>query len=321
MNRRDPNASGRQPGGYRDEDNSWSSPRQAGQWQSEPDRQAGGGWNTDDDQQLSYFGDRERGNLEGRYSGDPRDEQADYRYRSPRSSSRTESRYRDRGERGYRFSGSHGAEYPSQTFDASSGNDFTSFTSDDYGGRDFYQSRGGAGGGLAPSDTYQPSYGIGSWSRSNRSNDYSSWREEGERRGFLQRAGDEVASWFGDEDAARRREQDHRGRGPSDYTRSDERIREDVNDTLTHDWRLDASSVRVLVKDGEVTLDGTVGSRQDKRRAEDLSDGVSGVRHVQNNLRLADTSRLSGTTVGGAYAQTGTTSATASVPRTGGSDT
>ena len=39
-------------------------------------------------------------------------------------------------------------------------------------------------------------------------------------------------SWFGDEDAARRRQQDHSGRGPSNYTRSDERIREDVCDRL-----------------------------------------------------------------------------------------
>ena len=29
-------------------------------------------------------------------------------------------------------------------------------------------------------------------------------------RGFLQRAGKEVMSWFGDEEAARRREMDHR---------------------------------------------------------------------------------------------------------------
>ncbi len=61
---------------------------------------------------------------------------------------------------------------------------------------------------------------------------------------MVRRAGDEVASWFGDEDAARRREQDHRGKGPAGYTRSDERIREDANDTLTEDWRVDASRSR-----------------------------------------------------------------------------
>lgn len=38
-------------------------------------------------------------------------------------------------------------------------------------------------------------------------------REHGdEERGFFARVGDEVRSWFGDRDARRRREQDHRGR-------------------------------------------------------------------------------------------------------------
>jgi hypothetical protein len=36
-------------------------------------------------------------------------------------------------------------------------------------------------------------------------------RGRGEERGFLERAGDEVRSWFGDEEAERRREQDLRG--------------------------------------------------------------------------------------------------------------
>jgi osmotically-inducible protein OsmY len=35
-----------------------------------------------------------------------------------------------------------------------------------------------------------------------------------------------------------------------------------------------------------VTLSGTVTSRMAKRRAEDLADSVSGVEHVQNNLRV-----------------------------------
>lgn len=113
-------------------------------------------------------------------------------------------------------------------------------------------------------------------------------RDDDNRRGFWDRATDEVASWFGDDDAARRREQDHRGRGPQDYTRSDERIREDANDRLTDDWRVDASSVTVTVQNAEVTLNGTVSSREAKRRAEDVVDSISGVKHVQNNLRVQD---------------------------------
>lgn len=130
------------------------------------------------------------------------------------------------------------------------------------------------GGGAGGSQGYGEDY---------RDHGYASRRHE---RGFLQRAGDEVASWFGDDDAARRREQDHRGRGPADYTRSDERIREDANDRLTEDWRIDASRISVAVKDGEITLSGTVTRREDKRRAEDIVEDLSGVKHVQNNLRV-----------------------------------
>ncbi|MFL5189849.1 MAG: SWFGD domain-containing protein, partial [Microvirga sp.] len=55
-------------------------------------------------------------------------------------------------------------------------------------------------------------------------------RDYNEDRGFIERAGDEVRSWFGDEDAERRRDRDmreagqHRGRGPKSYQRSDARI-------------------------------------------------------------------------------------------------
>ncbi len=49
---------------------------------------------------------------------------------------------------------------------------------------------------------------------------------------------------------------------------------------------LDASEIEVMVAEAEVTLTGTVASRQDKRRAEDLAESVSGVSHVQNNIRV-----------------------------------
>jgi osmotically-inducible protein OsmY len=108
------------------------------------------------------------------------------------------------------------------------------------------------------------------------------------------RAGDEVASWFGDEDAERRRRMDaaregrHRGRGPKGYARSDERIREDVSDRLSDDPEVDASEIEVSVANGEVTLTGTVESREARRRAEDCAEAVSGVKYVQNNLRMKE---------------------------------
>lgn len=110
----------------------------------------------------------------------------------------------------------------------------------------------------------------------------------GDDRGFWDRATDEVASWFGDDDAERRRNQDARyqGRGPKGYRRSDDRIREDISDRLTDDPYIDASDIDVKVEGSEVTLTGHVASRNARRRAEDLAERISGVTHVQNNLRV-----------------------------------
>jgi hypothetical protein len=80
--------------------------------------------------------------------------------------------------------------------------------------------------------------------------------------------------------------EDYSGRGPRDYRRSDERIREEISDRLTDDYRVDASDITIQVKDGEVTLSGTVSTRDQKRRAEDLAETISGVRDVTNNIRV-----------------------------------
>jgi hypothetical protein len=116
-----------------------------------------------------------------------------------------------------------------------------------------------------------------------------------EPRSFMDKATDEVASWFGDRDAERRRHwdearedmrADHRGRGPRGYRRSDERIREDVSDRLTDDPYLDATEIEVAVAEGEVTLTGVVATREDKRRAERLAEDCTGVSDVQNNVKV-----------------------------------
>ena len=128
----------------------------------------------------------------------------------------------------------------------------------------------GAGGGYTPT----PDEGVGR-----------------ERRGWDERTA--PGSWFGraPEDSWRDRrsgffEGPHRGRGPKGYTRSGERIREDVSDRLTDDPHLDASDIEVDVTGTEVTLNGTVDSRSAKRWAEDHAEEVTGVTHVQNNLRV-----------------------------------
>lgn len=55
------------------------------------------------------------------------------------------------------------------------------------------------------------------------------------------------------------------------------------------DNELDASDIEVSVKKGEVMLEGTVDSRQVKRRAVQCADMCSGIVDVQNNLKINTT--------------------------------
>lgn len=82
-----------------------------------------------------------------------------------------------------------------------------------------------------------------------------------------------------------------RGRGPKGYSRSDERMTEDLNERLTDDPLLDASEISVEIKDGVATLQGTVDSRWMKHRAEDIADACSGVQDVRNEIRVAGMQR------------------------------
>ena len=70
------------------------------------------------------------------------------------------------------------------------------------------------------------------------------------------------------------------------YRRSDERIKEDVCERLTQHGQIDASGMQIDVKDCEVTLRGSVSDRRTKRMAEDVAEGVAGVRDVRNELRV-----------------------------------
>ena len=110
-------------------------------------------------------------------------------------------------------------------------------------------------------------------------------------RDWWDRTSDEVASWFGDDDAERRRRKDkmegpNKGKGPKGYVRSDEKIQDEINDKLYHDSYVDASEIEVSVNAGEVTLTGTVNDKSTKRRAEDLAEEITGVSDVTNNLKV-----------------------------------
>lgn len=168
------------------------------------------------------------------------------------------------------------------------GRGFGSFTGNNFGGGDFSGLRQNRAPGT-DYDSYGPygaSRGAGSFGAAPSHGRYG--QDHDHDRGFLDRAGETISSWFGDDDHDHRRQQQrgHRGSGPANYIRSDQRILEDVCDAITQDHLVDGRQIQVTVQDGDVTLDGTVSDRQQKRRAEDLTDNLSGVKHVQNNLRV-----------------------------------
>jgi osmotically-inducible protein OsmY len=249
----------------------------------------------------------------------------DYAYRepSPRGyrnySEGRESDYDRYGREGY-YGNRNGSRYGSDygyDFDYERRRYETS-RNEPYSARDYDYDRDRYGYG-EPSSRYSEGYNYPSSYRSGeaygsryRRGDQQGYEVRGrEDRGWWDRASDEVASWFGDEEAERRRRMDelrsrYRGRGPRGYKRSDERILEDLNDRLTDDPYLDASDIDVSVNNREVTLSGTVDARIAKRRAEDIAELVSGVTNVQNNLRVSQEGTITGTT--GSAATTGATS-------------
>lgn len=94
-----------------------------------------------------------------------------------------------------------------------------------------------------------------------------------------------AGAWARNEDEERRRMTGpYRGKGPKGYSRSVERIREDVCERLSDDDKLDASNIAVRMEGTEVVLEGTVETKRDKRRAEDLIESIPGVSNVQNHL-------------------------------------
>ncbi|MEO0033425.1 MAG: hypothetical protein RIS94_3183 [Pseudomonadota bacterium] len=255
----------------RDRDDRWSSNdtpgEQAPSWRRDEER--GNRWSTGNDSTRARAGARS-----GAHDYDP-------------ASGERQSGY------GSRFASGYGSR--NQTGDYFGPGDFGSGSQAyaanwdrSYGGgsrTDFSGARYGAGQSVQRDSRQWGDRQVGGYERG------EGYARDGGHRGFIERATDEVMSWWGDEDAARRREADHAGKGPSDYTRSDERIREDANDRLTDDWRVDARSITVTVDKGEVTLNGTVPTRPEKHRAEECVERISGVRHVQNNIRVADGSQ------------------------------
>ncbi|WP_293383209.1 BON domain-containing protein [Phenylobacterium sp.] len=112
--------------------------------------------------------------------------------------------------------------------------------------------------------------------------DNGDYRRVEQPRSFMDRVGDAFGGHPRERPAERAVEArpPARRRGPSD------RVLWAVIVERLHDERgLDLRDLEVIVEDREVTLNGTVRHKGDKRRIEDVAD-IEGVRHVQNNLRV-----------------------------------
>ncbi|HWA01270.1 MAG TPA: BON domain-containing protein [Caulobacterales bacterium] len=124
-------------------------------------------------------------------------------------------------------------------------------------------------------------------------------------RGWLEKASDEVASWFGDEHAEQRRRWDqvrsgeHRGRH-GDYD-EDAELRREVEYRLGQDEFFGATDIHVHVRHNEAILRGVVNYQEESREAERVARGVRGIVHVTNELHVR--SRVERATIGMGYDQ------------------
>ena len=248
---------------------------------NEPDRYAMSRPSRYDD--ASQWNDAQTARWLSHYGGaTQRDEQRDYGTRAERDRSEYDQGYGDRRERelpryGQRAQETwegyapeepwrqHGAE---RIWPAQHGRYGWRGEDDDQGSLNFQPGERG----------YAPIYG-------------STYRrpEEGYETYRGDYGGPSPRSWASEGDVLSTRPQgsSYFGKGPSGYTRSDERIREDVCDRLTDNPHVDASAIQVTVENGVVTLQGQVGERQMKHRAEDCAEHISGVKDVENRLRVS----------------------------------
>lgn len=72
---------------------------------------------------------------------------------------------------------------------------------------------------------------------------------------------------------------------PKGYRRTDDRILDDIWSRVG-DVTADTDDLNIQVQDGRASLDGSVGSRPEKHRLEDLVAACPGVEEVENRLRV-----------------------------------
>jgi len=257
-------------------------------WRSEGRRGEGrGSRDCAGDEMRSWFGDEEaarRRNLDDmRYGRGSSNTGSDYYGRNyNRENERDDNRseYGRQTGRDYNQDWNRGSQDWNRSQDYGRGADWR--TSDYERGQDY-------GRGQQDWGRHQQDWGRGQeWGRNQQ--DYGRGQQDyGRAQDYGRTWGVGVANWDYTRQGGQGRTWDegrHAGRGPRNYTPSDDRITEEINQQLTHHSMIDASDIDVNVQNGEVTLSGTVEHRQMKRTAEDIAEDVWGVKEVHNKIRI-----------------------------------
>lgn len=212
------------------------------------------------------------------------------------------------GRGGYRSVEEQNIHYGSRDF----GRDFgpSHEFGQSYGGSGYGYQRGGRGYGPDYSQS-SGGYDRGDYDRDAMSGSWGQPRSDFNQAGGYGSGYSQVGGRIGSHQPQR----GFTGRGPKGYTRSDERLKEDINERLTDDYAIDASDISIEVRNGTVTLTGQVDERWMKHHVEDLVDRCSGVQDIENRLtvRRAAAGSTAGTQ---GSSTTGTGSTTASTTST-----
>ncbi|MCU0497615.1 MAG: BON domain-containing protein [Anaerolineae bacterium] len=212
------------------------------------------------DQEDEVDRDRTLGNVRGREAGS--------QYRDPGQRSRSDYDQHDQNQSNQRGQ--------NRSRDYQTNEDYEIGQRGDYYGSSGYEGRPGRweGQGQGQSGRGQSSGGRDQGMRSERNYNDQGYQSGDERYGSGSSQGRGMSSG------------QHRGKGPQGYQRSDDRIMEEACEILTDHDQIDAGQIQVQVSGGEITLEGTVSDRYQKRMAEDVLEGISGVKEIHNRLRV-----------------------------------
>jgi len=259
----------------------WDRNRNRGNWGGDQERYGRGQWSNYDQERYGGRGDQFRGGQQ-RYNeqGFGGREEHEYQPRGSAWQRNNSNWFQRRQEEGPFGAGSQGFGQGYRSGEGGMGG-YTGFSS---GGAESYYGGAGSSGQYRGYGSNQ--INSGDYGNQGRMGTYGN-QSSGQSMGGY---GGGSESQYGQSNWRQQQQGRFSGRGPKGYQRSDDRIKEDVCERLTHHGDLDASEIEVQVRSGEVTLTGSVDERNAKRMAEELAENVSGVKDVHNQIRVQDRS-------------------------------